>query len=501
MYLRWERLAGARRKGRLAVQNALLRIAGMDAASSDERTYDKHESYTGDLLARVSDAGPADALAALAAAQAAFPIWSTTPLAQRRACLWKAADLLEARASDVARTITLETGGTFGYGMFNAFFGAGMLREAAAAVSHIQGDVIPSNHPGSLSLAVRQPLGVVLGIAPWNAPIILGVRAVAMPLACGNTMILKASEETPLTQRLIGEILDEAGLPKGAINVLTSSRAESPALVEALIADPRVRHVNFTGSTQVGRSIAEKAAHYLKPVLLELGGKAPQIVLEDADLDEAAAAASFGAFMHQGQICMSTEKLLVQASVRAEFVAKLLAKAKALKVGDPFDPTTQIGPMIRVDAAERVQGLVDDARQRGAAVHCGGSRRGALFPPTVVDDVTRDMLLYSQESFGPVVAVIPFTSDDEAVALANDTEYGLSSAIFSRNIERAYALAMRIESGICHINSSTVDDEPQMPFGGVKASGFGRFGGQAAIDQFTQQRWITIQSGHRHYPI
>ena len=330
---------------------------------------------------------------------------------------------------------------------------------------------------------------------------ILGVRAVAMPLACGNTVVLKASEECPQTHRVIGDVLEEAGLPAGAINVLTTSREGAAATVDALIADPRVRRINFTGSTSVGRVIAEKAAKHLKPVLLELGGKAPLVVLDDADLDEAAAAANFGAFMHQGQICMSTERLVVQEPVVQPFLDRLVAKAKALKVGDPAAPDTQIGSMVSERAAQRVQDLIKDAVDRGARVLCGGEAQGTLLQPTVLDRVTPQMRIYREESFGPVVIVVPVNDDEGAIRAANDTEYGLAAAVFGHDLDRAYAVATRIESGICHINGPTVADEPQMPFGGVKQSGFGRFGGKAGIAEFTELRWITIQTGHRHYPI
>jgi acyl-CoA reductase-like NAD-dependent aldehyde dehydrogenase len=483
------------------MQNVAMRIGGRDTLSGDGRTYEKRNPYTGEVLARVPDAGPLDAVAAVGAASAAFKEWSKTPPLTRRAILWKAADFVEARAPEIAKIMTAETGSTFGWGMFNSFLAANLLREAAACTSQITGEVIPSDIPGNIALAVRQPAGVVLGIAPWNAPMILGVRAVAVPLACGNTVVLKASEETPLTQRIIGEVLEQAGLPAGAINVLTTSRAGAAAAVDALIADPRVKRINFTGSTQVGKIIAEKAAKYLKPVLLELGGKAPLLVLDDADLDQAAAAASFGAFMHQGQICMSTERLVVQKSVVQPFLERLIARAKALKVGDPADPETEIGALISEGAVARVRELVKDAVDRGARVLCGGEADGMLYPPTVLDRVTPAMRIYREESFGPLVTVLTVADDEEAIRAANDTEYGLAAAVFSRDLERAYAVAERIESGICHINGPTVADEPQMPFGGVKQSGYGRFGGKAGIAEFTELRWITIQTGPRHYPI
>ncbi|HVV94014.1 MAG TPA: aldehyde dehydrogenase [Hyphomicrobiales bacterium] len=477
-----------------------MRIGGSDVAS--RKTYDKVDPVKGDVVAKIPDASVEDARKAVDAAEKGFAAWSQTPLSQRRQVLWKAAELLEARAQDISATMIRESGCTFGWGMFNTFFAASLLREAAASVTQITGEVIPTDVPGLTAMSIRQPVGVVLGIAPWNAPVILGVRAVAMPLACGNAVIMKASEETPITHRTIGEVLEEAGLPAGAINVLTTSREGAAPVVNALIADPRVRRINFTGSTKVGKLIAQEAAKYLKPVLLELGGKAPQVVLEDADLDEAAAAANFGGFMHQGQICMATDRLVVQEKVLQPFVAKLAARAGAMKVGDPSDQSTVIGAMINTDSANRVRKLIKDAVAKGAKIALGGADgEGPIVHPTILTDVTPKMEIYHEEIFGPVLIVLKAKDDADAVRIANDTPYGLSAAVFSADINRAYGLAAQIQSGICHINSSTLYDEGQMPFGGVKESGYGRFGGKQAINEFTETRWITIQSGHRHYPI
>jgi acyl-CoA reductase-like NAD-dependent aldehyde dehydrogenase len=350
-------------------------------------------------------------------------------------------------------------------------------------------------------MAIRQPAGVVLGIAPWNAPVILGVRSIAMPLACGNTVVLKASEICPAVHSLIGASLQEAGLGDGVVNVLTNAPADAPAIVARLIANPSIRRVNFTGSTGVGKVIAELAARHLKPALLELGGKAPFLVLADADLDEAVKAAAFGAFFNQGQICMSTERLVVDESVADAFVAKLAAKAATLTAGEPGKPGCVLAAMVSAEAAARVTALVLDAVGKGAVVRCGGRIEGAIAQATVVDHVTPAMKIYSQESFGPVVSVIRVRGDAEAVRVANDTEYGLSAAVFSRDVSRALAIAGQIHSGICHINGPTVHDEAQMPFGGVRASGYGRFGGKAAIAEFTDLRWITVQNTPRHHPI
>jgi acyl-CoA reductase-like NAD-dependent aldehyde dehydrogenase len=332
--------------------------------------------------------------------------------------------------------------------------------------------------------------------------VILGTRAVATPLAYGNTVVLKASEECPRTHAAIASALQDAGMPAGVVNLIVNEPADAAAVVEALIEHPAVRRINFTGSTRVGRIIAEKAGANLKRVLLELGGKAPLIVLGDADLDAAAAAANFGAFMHQGQICMSTERIVADRSILDDFGSRLASRASGLVVGDPRNPETQIGPVVNEAALRRITELVDDARGKGADVLAGGSSDGLLVSPTVLSGVTPDMRIYGEESFGPVVSIVPVYGVDEAVRVANDTEYGLSAAVFGQDVPRAFDVARRIESGICHVNGTTVHDEPQMPFGGVKASGFGRFGGRAALDEFTELRWITVGGPQgRHYPI
>jgi acyl-CoA reductase-like NAD-dependent aldehyde dehydrogenase len=415
--------------------------------------------------------------------------------------LLTAADELEARMLQFIELMATETGATAGWAGFNVGLAAGMLREAAAMTTQISGEVIPSDKPGCLAMAIRQPAGVVLSIAPWNAPVILGVRAVALPLACGNTVILKASEICPGTHRLIAECLRDAGLPPGVVNVITNAPEDAPALIEALISHPAVRRINFTGSTRVGRIIAQTAAKYLKPALLELGGKAPLIVLDDADIDAAVAAAAFGAFMNQGQICMSTERIVLDNKVADAFVAKLATKADSLAVGDPRKGDTPLGSLIGTEAVDRIQGLIKDAVSKGARVVAGGRSEATLMSATVLDHVTSAMRIYGEESFGPVVGIVRVNGVDEAVRIANDTEYGLSAAVFGRDIARAMNVAKRIESGICHINGPTLHDEAQMPFGGVKASGYGRFGGKAGVAEFTELRWITIETGPQHYPI
>ena len=435
------------------------------------------------------------------AAAAAFAGWAATPPGRRRELLNAAAALLRERAAEIAGTMTEEVGATFGWGMFNCDLAARMLGEAAAQTYAVTGEVIPSDVPGALSMGVRQPVGVVVGMAPWNAPVILSTRSVATPLAYGNTVVLKGSEKCPRTHAAVARAIGDAGLPAGAINFVAHSAADAAEVVDALIAHPAVRRVNFTGSTRVGRIVAVKCAEQLKRCLLELGGKAPQVVLADADLDAAADAASFGAFMNSGQICMSTERIVADRSVAGELGEKLAERASKLVCGDPRDSGTMIGPVVDDASRERILELIADAREHGAEVLAGGEADGNVIAPTVLAGVTPAMRLYGEESFGPVVAIVGVDGADEAVRVANDTDYGLAAAVFGGDVDEALAIARRIESGICHVNASTVHDEPQMPFGGVKASGWGRFGGRAALEEFTELRWLSVQQTARHYPI
>ena len=444
---------------------------------------------------------PAEAGAVADKAADAFSAWSAMGPNARRALLSKAADALAARGDDFVAAMKVEIGATEGWARFNVMLATSMIREAASITTQIAGEVIPSDTPGSLSMAIREPVGVILGIAPWNAPVILGVRSIATALACGNAVVFKASEICPRTHALIVESFAEAGLPEGVVGVVTNAPVDAGDVVGALIDHKAVRRINFTGSTHVGRIIAQRAATHLKPVLLELGGKAPFIVLEDADLDEAVAAAAFGAFMNQGQICMSTERIIVVDAIADTFVEKFAAKAASMKAGDPGLGTTPLGAVVDRKTVDHVEGLIADAVAKGAARLAGGESQGVVMPATVVDKVTKDMKLYSEESFGPVVAVIRAKDEEEAIAKANDSEYGLSAAVFTKDIARGLKVARRIKSGICHVNGPTVHDEAQMPFGGVGASGYGRFGGKAGIDQFTELRWITVATEPGHYPI
>ncbi|MCR5872493.1 MULTISPECIES: aldehyde dehydrogenase [unclassified Sphingomonas] len=463
-------------------------------------TFTRLNPVTGAVATEAKAFSVADADEAVEAAAAAFPAWSALGPNARRAALTKAADALAAKADQFVDAMMGEIGATEGWARFNLMLAVGMVREAAALTTQIGGEVIPSDKPGCIAMALREPVGVMLGIAPWNAPIILGVRAVAVPLACGNTVVLKASEQCPRTHSLIAEAFDEA-LPKGAVTIVTNAPQDAGEIVGALIDNPHVRRINFTGSTAVGRIIAKRAAEHLKPVLLELGGKAPLIVLEDADLDEAVKAAAFGAFMNQGQICMSTERIIVVDSVADAFVSKFAAKVGTMAVGDPREGKTPLGAVVDQKTVDHCTSLIADAVSHGAVQVNGGDANGVLMPAHVIDKVTPEMKLFRDESFGPVVGVIRARDEAHAIELANDTEYGLSASVFTRDTARGLKVAKQIKSGICHVNGPTVHDEAQMPFGGVKASGYGKFGGRAGIDSFTELRWITIETEPGHYPI
>ncbi|TBY85155.1 aldehyde dehydrogenase [Rhizobium leguminosarum] len=479
--------------------NISLLINGADRAASGGRTYDRIDPFTEQLASRAAAASLEDAAAAVNAAAAAFGAWSKTGPGQRRAILMKAADIMDSKVGEFTQLMIEETGATAPWAGFNVMFAANILREAGAMTTQISGEIIPSDKPGTLAMGVRQAAGVCLAIAPWNAPVILATRAIAMPIACGNTVVLKASEQCPGTHRLIAIALTEAGLPAGVVNVITNAPEDAPEIVAALIAHPAVKRVNFTGSTKVGKIIAETCGRHLKPALLELGGKAPLVILDDADIDGAVNAAIFGAFMNQGQICMSTERIIVDEAIADQFVAKLAARASQLPAGDPRGHVV-LGSLISLDAAKKMDELIADATAKGAKLVAGGKRSGTVVEATLLDHVTPEMRVYSEESFGPVKPIIRVSGEEEAIRIANDSEYGLSSAVFSRNVQRAMAVAARIESGICHINGPTVHDEAQMPFGGVKGSGYGRFGGKAAIAEFTDLRWITVEDSAQHYP-
>ncbi|HSC73321.1 MAG TPA: aldehyde dehydrogenase family protein [Gaiellaceae bacterium] len=471
-------------------------IAGEWVAATGGDTFDDLDPFTGDVVARVPAGGRDDARRAVEAAGGTFPAWSQTPPAARQGVFLKAADLLEARGDDVVSWLARETGSTFGFGMFQLHFVAGLFRQAAALAYAPIGQIIPSD-VGAFSMGLRRPVGVVGAIAPWNAALILSARSIASPLVLGNTVVLKPSELSPYSGGLIwGEVFADAGLPAGALNVVTHAPGAAGEIGDELVENPAVRRINFTGSTAVGRKLAEAAGRNLKRVVLELGGYNPLIVLADADLEFAVNASAFGAYLHQGQICMSARRIVVERPIAEEFTRKLAEKTRSLKAGDPKEQDTIIGPLINESALDVVKSRVDDAVAKGAKLLAGGEVEGSVYKATLLADVPDESDFAQNETFGPVAAIEVVDSADEAVERANATSYGLASGIITSDADRGLELAQRIQAGIVHVNDQPVGDEPQMPFGGVKDSGWGRFGGTAAIDEFTELHWVTVGKPH-----
>ncbi|MFC2254966.1 aldehyde dehydrogenase family protein [Labrys portucalensis] len=482
-----------------------LLIGGREIPSTDNRLVDDISPWTGEVYAKVAAASPADVTAAVDAAAAAFPAWAAMRPFQRRKIFLRAADLMEARIENAIATMAGEVGGARPWAKFNVELCVEILREAAAAITQPVGQMLATDTPGARSYAKRVPYGVIAAISPWNAPYILGIRSIAIPLAVGNTVVMKPSEDAPISCGLyLADVLNEAGLPAGVLNVVTDDLKDAGTVVSTLIADPRVRLVNFTGSTNVGRIIGVEAAKNLKPAVLELGGKNALVVLKDADVDYAVKSAIFGAYINSGQICMSTDRVIVVRAIADQFVEKFTKAVDAIPYGDPSDPRTLVGPVVNIRAAKRVSALVKDAISKGAKVLAGSGEiegpAGTLLKPMLLADITKDMDIFYGEIFGPATVVHVVDTIDEAVALANDSEYGLTGGVISENLMEALDVAERIQTGIIHVNDQGIADEPMAPFGGVKNTGYGRFGGQAGMDAFSATRWITVQErGHAKY--
>tara|TARA_E500000305_G_C4029841_1_gene244432 strand:+ start:7902 stop:9371 length:1470 start_codon:yes stop_codon:yes gene_type:complete len=458
--------------------------------SSDLSPTQVIEPATGDELGQICLADPAAVAASARAAREAQVEWSALPHEARASVLRKAAQLAEANQGELMDWLVRESGSTQLKAGFEVSITAKSLYESSGLPGLSQGEVLPSV-PGRLSLARRRPLGVVGVISPFNFPLYLAMRAVAPALALGNSVVLKPDPRTAVSGGMvIARLFELAGLPKGVLHVLPGAGDAGVALVE----DPNVAMIQFTGSTAAGRKVGELAGRHLKKVSLELGGKNSLIVLDDADIDLAVANAVWGSFLHQGQICMATGRILVQRSVYNAFLERLVAKTSSLIVGDPAKYQVAIGPLINAQQRDSVAALVQSAKDAGAKLEVGGTYIELFFRPTVLSEVGADNPAFQAEIFGPVALVVPFDTDEEAVCLSNDTEYGLSSGIISRNVGRALALGERLRTGLLHINDQTVNDDVINPFGGVGASGNGTsIGGPANWEEFTQWQWVTVK--------
>jgi acyl-CoA reductase-like NAD-dependent aldehyde dehydrogenase len=451
----------------------------------------------GKTVAKVYMCSPKEMTQAIDAADAAKEAWGNTSPAEREIVLIRAAEILEAKRGEIVDVLIDEAGSTFGKAQFEVSFTVSMIRASSGEARRIFGQVIPSDVPGLLSFAIRRPLGVIGGISPFNFPLILSTKKIVMAIAAGNTFVLKPSEETSLLGMKIAEVFQDAGLPAGVLNVVPG---DGPTLGEVMVKDPRVKLISFTGSTAVGRQLAVQCAVNAKKITLEMGGKSPLIVLKDADVDYAVDTACFGLFIHQGQICMAGSRIIVESPIYQEFLDKFVAKTKKLKAGDPRDPHTVIGPLIRASQCEFISKRIKSSVAAGAQLLTGGGYKDHFFEPTVVANVVPGMEVFTDELFGPVASVIKADNADHALKLANNTRYGLSSAVLTNDLQLAMKFALGLEAGMVHINSSTIHDEAHIPFGGVKDSGMAREGGQWSMEEMTELKWITIQQGQRHYP-
>jgi len=473
-----------------------LFIQGKWVDAAGGATFDDLNPYTGELYAKVAKADLGDADKAMTAAFDARKPWSGTPAMEREKILSKAADILEQKMLEFSQALTLEGGGTVGKTMFEISQTVDLLRTAAADCKRILGETFHTD-PNKLSFSIRRPWGTVVGISPWNFPLILAMYKVAYGLAAGNTVVLNPASETPVIGLKIGELFQEAGLLPGALNVVTGP---GHIVGDALIKDERCSYVTITGETKTGLHVAKTAAAQMKKYTLELGGKNPLIVLSDVDMDFAVSTAAFSSFLHQGQICMSAGRLIVEEKIVEEFSQKLAAKSAALPAGDPREPFTVVGPLINDDQVKNVDSLVKDAVEKGAELMHGGGYTGRVYQPTVLGGVDPSMRIYHEETFGPVASIISVKDEKEALRVANDTKYGLSAGLVTNDISKALYLAEGLEAGMVHVNDASINADAVCPFGGCKSSGQGREGGRYSIEAMTQIKWVTIQKSQKQYP-
>ncbi|MDO5669969.1 MAG: aldehyde dehydrogenase family protein [Corynebacterium sp.] len=467
---------------------------------TSEREATTVNPFNDEPIATIRQASQADVDKAYDVAQQKQPAWAELPPKRRAAVMTKAADYIKQNFDAVVALIQAETGSTIAKARTEAGLAIGSLREAAQFPTRITGTILPSNTPGKTNYVFREPLGVVGVISPWNFPFTLSMRSVAPALACGNAVVLKPASDTPLVGGLLlARIFEAAGLPEGVLGVVVGAGSE---IGDHFVENEVPSAISFTGSTPVGQNVGVKAigGKRIKKVSLELGGNAPLVVLDDADLDQAVGGATLGKFLHQGQICMAVNRIIVQAEVYDDFVGKFTERVRGLSYGDQLDHSTIVGPLINDQQVESVTAKIDKAREEGARELLAGPIEGRVIAPHVFADVTPDMELFREEIFGPVVGIIKADNEEHALELANDTEFGLSSAVYTRDLARGMAFARRVEAGMTHVNDITVNDEPHVMFGGEKNSGLGRFNGEWAIEAFTTEHWVGVAPGNAKFP-
>lgn len=483
------------------VRNYELFINGRWELSASRDEFEVYNPYTREVFARVANGGKADAVRAIAAADAAFEAWADILPAQRAELLMNAAAIWRRRRHEFAEMLAAETGCATMISHVQQDAVIRSLEAAAAWVYHPRGQVYPSDVPGQFSMSVRRPLGVIACFSPWNGANLLGWRAALYPLVAGNTVVVKPSELSPVSAGLvIAQVAEEAGFPAGVVNVIPHAPGKAQEIADAFFEAPAVRGVNLIGGVKTARILAERAGRTLKRTTLELGGYNPMIVLDDADVDYAARTAMFGSFIHQGQVCSNTRKVIVQRSIYDAFVEKFIFYTKMMKPGDPRDPTTMVGPLITPAALANVQKAVKEALDGGAKMHTGGTSEGQIYMPTILTDVPEAAALSCEETFGPVTVVVAVDTAEEALAVANSGNYGLVASIVTGDSYRGFKMAPKIMAGVVHVNSPTVSDETHVPMGGVRDSGWGR-SGPDSVNDFTDVIWITSRNDERPYPI
>lgn len=475
-----------------------LYIDGKFKAALSGKVSEQTNPANGEVFAGVHQAGVADAQTALDSAEQAFKSWKGVSPSQRENIFIRLSVIILERQDELRELLHDEAGSTKLKAAYEINRAATLAKGMSGDCRRVYGETYLSNFPGvNQSYSTRRPLGVVLAISPFNFPLMLGLRKVGWALAAGNCVILKPSEVTPIMGLKLGEMFSEAGLPDGVLNVIPAEGAE---LGDSLIGDPRVKMLTFTGSSKVGKLLSIQAATYHKKCSLEMGGKNPIIILNDARLDYAVDVAAFSNFMHQGQVCMSGSRVIVEAGIYDEFCEKLKLKAKSIKVGDPREPGVIIGPLIRNTQAPFIQAQIDSALSSGARLLCGGSYNDNYYQPTVLADVTESMSIFRTECFGPVAAVVKADDYLHAIDLANDNDYGLSSAVLTNDLKKAMTISEELEAGMVHVNGPTIRDDEVVPFGGVKNSGTSREGGRFAMEEFTELKWVTIQTSEDKFP-
>ena len=469
-------------------------------AAEDGKLFDVYRPYDRSLYARVAAGGRPEAKLAIDAAAKAFPAWSQTTPAERARLFFKAVEIVKRRRAEIAEILAIETGSTISFATFQQDLVAATIEQAAGWMYLPKGEVLETNSPGTHSIGVRRPLGVVASFTPWNGANVLSWRAVLSPVAAGNTVVVKPSELAPISAGLIlAQIAEEAGFPEGVINVVTHAPGVASEIADVFFESPDVRVINLIGGVKTAKMLAKRAGETLKRTTLELGGYNPMIILDDVDVDYAVRTATFGSFFHQGQICLNTRRIIVQRKIAEEFLEKFTARTRTLPSGNPEDHKTIIGPLITPAAVKLCDDRVKEAVAKGATLHTGGVFEGQIYQPTILSNVSLDTAVANEETFGPVVVVEVVDTPEQAVEAANRTMYGLTSSILAGDTYRAFELAPKILAGIVNINSPTVNDEIHAPMGGVRDSGWGRTGPDS-LKEFQDVIWINSHSGQRQYP-